>query len=97
ETSLSPRPPAPCRAEAERRRKPWADWMGRCCPCRQNHYRAVYGLDRPPWGDWVRRCCPCRKNHSRAVYALDRPPWGGAHWGEVLMKKRSGSEKRRAT
>ena len=45
----------------------------------------------------MRRSGTCRQNHYRAVYGLDRPPWGGAHWGEVLMKKRSGSEKRRAT
>ena len=45
----------------------------------------------------MRRGGTRRQNHYRAVYGLDLPPWGGAHWGEVLMKKRSGSEKRRAT
>ena len=45
----------------------------------------------------MRRCGPCRQNHYRAVYGLDGPPWGGAHWGKVLMKGRSGSQKRRTT
>ena len=35
--------------------------------------------------------------HPPGVYGLDGPPLGGAHLGEVTMKKRSGSEKRRAT
>ena len=45
----------------------------------------------------MRRSAPRRQNHYRAVYGLDGPPWGSAHWGKVLMKGRSGSQKRRTT
>src|ERR1017187_4923122 len=80
-TSRPPSGPAPGLS------RPWTTNRRACRP----------GAPAQPWADWMRRSAPRRQNHYRAVYGLDGPPWAGAHWGKVLMKGRSGSQKRRTT